>query len=257
MLRRRWTVVGDQVIHSRETAGAWDPEARPIVLVHGVGTTSHYYRPLLEALAGRVPAVAVELPGIGGSSSDRIPTDVAGQADVVAAWLRATAIRPAAVVGNSMGAQTVVELARRHPELASRPVLIGPTVDADARSLPRQLGRLLLDAPLERRSMLAIAVADAFRTRRRAVLRYARASLDHRIEERIGGVTVPIVVVRGERDPIAPRRWVQQLVDAAPSASMHEIADGAHACHHGEPEAVAALLVDLVACPDAGGLSER
>jgi pimeloyl-ACP methyl ester carboxylesterase len=233
------------VLHSRETAAASVPGARPVLLLHGVGTTTRYHRPLLHALQGRVPAVAVELPGIGSSSSDDIPSSVAGQADIVAEWLRATGRRPLVVVGNSMGAQTAVELAVRHPDLAERVVLLGPTVDRRARSLPRQVVRLAVDATRERASLLAITATDSFLTRRRAVNRYLRAALDHRIEERIVRVDARVVVVRGERDPLVPRRWARRLADAAPHGRFHEVPGAAHAVHHGRPEAVADLLVEV------------
>jgi pimeloyl-ACP methyl ester carboxylesterase len=121
---------------------------------------------------------------------------------VLAAWLRATGRHPAVLVGNSMGAQTVVELAIRHPALVERLVLIGPTMDQAARSPLRQIRRLLVDATVERPSLIALTLADTFRTRRRAVYRYFRAALDHHIEERVPLVAAPILVVRGERDVV-------------------------------------------------------
>lgn len=243
MLIRRWTVVEDKVLHSRETADAsWRAE-RPLVLLHGVGTTSRYYRPLLRALDGEAPAAAVELPGIGSSSRRHVPDDVAGQAEVVAGWLRATRRHPVVLVGNSMGAQTAVEVALHAPELVDALVLLGPTVDVAARSAPRQLGRLLVDATYERPGMLAVAATDSFLTRRSAVLRYFRASLRHPIEERIGFVTVPVVLVRGSADPLAPRCWVRRLAAMVAQGSVVEIPYAAHACHHGQPRPVAALLL--------------
>jgi 2-hydroxy-6-oxonona-2,4-dienedioate hydrolase len=197
----RWTVVDGDTIHSRETVDASAADARLIILVHGVGTTARYFGPLLRELDGKAPAAAVELPGIGGSSAAAIPRDIPQQADVLAEWVRATGRHPAVLVGNSMGAQTVVELAIRHPALVERLVLIGPTMDPAARSALRQIGRLLLDATAERPSLIALTFSDTFRTRRRAVYRYFRAALDHHIEERIPLVSAPVLVVRGNVMP--------------------------------------------------------
>jgi pimeloyl-ACP methyl ester carboxylesterase len=249
VLVRHLIAVGDVTIHSRETADASAADGPHVVLVHGVGTTSRYFVPLLRELDGRVPAAAVELPGIGSSSSAPVPDDVAGQADVLAAWLRATGRSPAVLVGNSMGAQTVVELAVRHPELAERLVLIGPTMDPAARTPLRQIGRLLVDATVERPSLLALTLSDTFRTRRLAVYRYFRAALAHRIEARVPMVSVPILVIRGSRDPVAPRRWARSLADVAPRGRFVEVPGAAHAAHHGRPDLVAALLLDAVGRP--------
>lgn len=244
---RRWTMVGDAVIHSRETQDANRGTRPTIVMVPGVGTTSRYARPLLDALEGSVPASAVELPGLGSSSSIEIPRDIPAQSDVVAAWLRTTGRWPAIVVGNSMGAQTAVELAIRHAELVEQLVLIGPTIDAEARGLFRQAGKLLVDATIERPSMLLLTITDGFLTRRRAVLRYVQAAFAHHLEDRIGLVQVPVTIIRGELDPLAPRRWVRRLTELAPQGRSVEVAGGGHACHHGRPDAVAALLLELVA----------
>lgn len=252
MIVRRWTMVGADVIHSRETTDVAGPAAPDHVLLHGVGATTRYFRPLLHALEGRVPAAAVDLPGIGPSSSPHPPSDIVAQADVVADWLRTTGRHPATLVGNSMGAQTAVEVAVRHPDLTERLVLIGPTMDPAARGPARQIGRLLVDATVERPSLIWLTLSDTFLTRRRDVRRYFVAALQHRIEERVALVPVPVLVVRGERDPIVPRRWARELADTAPRGSLIEVPGGAHACHHGRPQAVADLLMTAICGPATG-----
>lgn len=243
MLLRRWTVVGDRVLHSRETADAGRPGARPVVLVHGSGTTSRYFRPLLQVLDGRLPASAVELPGIGASPPVDVPTDVAGLADVLAAWLRTTGRYPVTLVGNSMGAQVVTDTAIRHPDLVSRLVLIGPTVDANRRGFFRQVGLLLLDATRERPSLVATALTDGLLSARRATFRYIRAALRHRLEDRLPLVRVPVTIVRGARDPMVGQSWVEELHAGTPDAELVVVPDAAHGAHHGRPHALAELLL--------------
>lgn len=243
MLLRRWTVVGDRVLHSRETADAARPGARPFVLVHGSGTTSRYFRPLLQALDGRAPATAIELPGIGASPRVAVPADVAGLADVLADWLRATSRHPTTLVGNSMGCQVVTDVAIRHPDLVDRLVLIGPTVDRHRRNLLRQAGLLLVDATRERVSLVLTVLTDSALTSSIATSTYIRAALRHRIEDRLPLVRVPVTIVRGERDPMVGQAWVEELASLAPDAKLIVLPVAAHGSHHGRPHVVADLLL--------------
>jgi pimeloyl-ACP methyl ester carboxylesterase len=213
------------------------------VLVHGSGTTSRYFRPLLQELDRRgAAASAVELPGIGASSTHDLPRTVAAMADVLAAWLHTTGRAPTTLVGNSMGTQIVTDCAIRHPELVDRLVLVGPTVDRDGRNLPEQAAKLLLDATRERPSLVATVATDALLTSRRAVWTYVAAALRHRLEQRIGLPQVPILIVRGERDPMVPRDWCERLVARSQRGRLVEVAGAAHGTHHGRPEAVADLV---------------
>ncbi|GGI09311.1 alpha/beta fold hydrolase [Egicoccus halophilus] len=245
MLIRRWTVVGHRVLHSRETTDASRPGRPPLVLVHGSGTTSRYFRPLLQALDGTVPAAAVELPGIGSSSADDIPTDVAGLADVLADWLRTTRRHPTTLVGNSMGCQVVTDVAIRHPELVERLVLIGPTVDRHRHGFFRQAALLLADAFRERPSLIATVLTDSALTNRSAALKYMRAALRHRIDQRLPLVRQPVLIVRGERDPMVTQPWVEELRDLTRDVRLEVVRGAGHGTHHGHPHVVAGLLEPL------------
>lgn len=56
-------------------------------------------------------------------------------ADLVPAWMAAWGREGSTVVGHSVGAQTAADLAARHPGTVGGIVLVGPTVDRQARSM--------------------------------------------------------------------------------------------------------------------------
>jgi pimeloyl-ACP methyl ester carboxylesterase len=86
----------------------------PVVLLHGLGGSSAYMRPLAERLARTRRVVAVDLPGHGGSDPLE-PFSLAGAARVLArAAALAGAERPA-VLGHSFGAPLAVEWAAAGP----------------------------------------------------------------------------------------------------------------------------------------------
>src|SRR5690606_12966074 len=104
------------------------------VLVHGIGVSSRYFRPLALELVRHGSVYLIDLPGYGAAPDPRTEVTLDGHADAVASLLRGLTARETVVVGHSMGAQVVVSLARRHPPLVSRLVLLGPTMEPGRRT---------------------------------------------------------------------------------------------------------------------------
>jgi pimeloyl-ACP methyl ester carboxylesterase len=60
-------------------------------------------------------------------------------------------------------------------------------------------------------------------------------------------VTVPTLVIRGERDPIAPRPWGQQVATLLPQGRLIEIPGAGHDAMFSHPAVVAAEILGGVA----------
>ncbi|WP_135467197.1 alpha/beta fold hydrolase [Crenalkalicoccus roseus] len=254
-LRSARRQAGPWRMHARIAAGAPPPGRVPVVMAQGLVISSLYFVPLLERLGRDFPAACPDLPGFGRSDAPERPLDTGGLADALAAWMRAEGMAPAALLGNSYGCQIAVECALRHPELVRALVLQGPTAPPELReSGPRLAARGLLDWAREWRTGLL----DQLRTspfRGRFTQNEMRR---HRIEERILGVSVPVLVVGGSRDPIAPPGWCERLARAAPRGACRVIPGAAHQMISASALELArvarAFLLDLP--PAAGGAAQ-
>src|SRR5690348_10265760 len=96
---------------------------QPLALIHGLGMSSRYMVRLARLLCAGRPIYAPDIPGFGRSETPPRALDVQGQADLLAAWMRALGLDRAAFLGHSLGSQVVADLASRHPELVERLVL--------------------------------------------------------------------------------------------------------------------------------------
>lgn len=85
---------------------------RPLLLIHGLGGTWRSWAPVLEPLAAARALIVPDLPGHG--RTPMMPDiSVPRLADVVTEFLEANDLRDVDMVGSSMGARLVLELARR------------------------------------------------------------------------------------------------------------------------------------------------
>ena len=206
--------VGGWEIHAIHSAAA-PPERPPVVLVHGWGVAGRYLVPLAEQLAADFPVYVPDLPGHGLSGKPRDALTLGELAGALAAWMEAAGIAPAVVVGQSFGCQIVSDLAARHPERVLGLVLIGPTVDARARSIPRQIGRLVLAGLWERVSLIPIVVRDYLRMGLRRLRGELHEMFADAIELRLARIAAPGLVIRGAKDAVVPLRWARRSGRAA------------------------------------------
>ena len=218
----------------------------PVVLVHGFGISSSYFVPLAERLAGRVELYAPDLPGHGKSDTPPEPLDIAGLAEALQRWLRETGLERVAVIGHSMGCQVAVELAARNPGLVERLVLIGPTLDREARSLRRTLPRFVAGGLRERPSRglfsLGVLIARDYLRMGTRLVDELRAMFAHAIEVSLPRVTAPVLFVRGEQDRVVPQRWIEELAALAPGSTIVVVPGAAHAVHYSHPGALARAI---------------
>jgi pimeloyl-ACP methyl ester carboxylesterase len=133
----------------------------PLLLVHGLMTTSYSWRYVLEPLGKRFTLYVPDLPGAG--RTDRV-NDRAYHPEAIAQWLgalqRALGIRGERVIGNSMGGYLCMRLALSDPDAISR------FVCAHAPGVPESrlvLLRAALAVPGARRLLSHIIRRDPLR----------------------------------------------------------------------------------------------
>ena len=244
-LTRRWRSVGGLRLHERYRD---DAVGAPIVCVHGLGVSSRYLLPTAARLAERHRVYVPDLPGFGHSDDPPRVLDVRAEADVLEAWLVAAAIDRAVFLGNSMGCQVIVDLAARRPHLVERAVLVGPTMDARARSLPRQTARLLATGLFEPPGLnVLVAYEYLFVAGPRRTLATAQAALADPIEEKLPLVAAPTLVVRGSHDAIVPQRWAEEVTRLLPDARLVVVPGAAHAVNYNSPRELVRLVQAFVA----------
>lgn len=211
----------------------------PVVLVHGIGMSHRYFSRLQDVLGEGHAVFSVDLPGFGGLPKPGTDVDIPTMAAALAGVVAGLGVGPCVLVGHSMGAQWVVELAAQRPDLVSHAVVIGPVSDSEHRSVAAQSLALGLDCLGEPPLANAIVFTDYVRCGIPWYLTQVRHMIAYPIEERVADLRVPLLVLRGERDPIAGMRWCRMLRDRAGEGDLAVIPGSRHVAQFSRPRAVA------------------
>lgn len=220
-------------------------EGPAIVLIHQTPRSWDEYRDVIPLLAARHLVIAPDTVGFGASDLPGGVTEtIELYADGLTVLLGALDLADVIVVGHHTGALVALELAARQPTpvralvLSSAPyktpversdALAGPGIDdvverADGTHLVELWQRRQSFYPADRRDLLRRLVTDALRAGDRAEEGH-RAVNRYAVEDRVGRVSVPVLLLTAPDDPFA-YPMVDRWRAALPGAALSEIPGG-------------------------------
>jgi pimeloyl-ACP methyl ester carboxylesterase len=245
-LKRR---AGEHMNGSNGNGSAPELEETPIVLVHGL-SSSRTLKPLIRALGTRRPVFAPDLPGFGMSGQPIHPLDIPGLADALRRWMLDNQLAPATVVGVAFGCQVAVDLAAAYPASVDKLVLVGPMFDPKARTPGRLALRWARNAPRSSPRLAPTVVHDFIDAGPWRSVRTLRQALDDPMEDKLGDIEAPTLVVRPERDHLVREEWTERVAELIPDSELVTLPKAAH--HIGSKTAarLTALLVPFLAESD-------
>nr|WP_306631165.1 alpha/beta hydrolase [Arthrobacter ulcerisalmonis] len=213
------------------------------MLLHGIGMSHRYYRKLQALLAEHGDTLAIDLPGFGGTPTPNRQLSIADYAVHTAAVLEKMGVTQAVLVGHSMGAQFATELAVQHPDLVSHVVLLGPVVNPEQSTVRQQTLALGLDSLRESPAGNAVVLTDYARAGLRWYLTELPVMMTYDLGAQLALVPQPVLVIRGSRDPVAPRPWCEKLAVTAPNGRFLELPGKPHMVQHGAVSVTTAAIL--------------
>lgn len=224
-------------------------EATPIVLVHGL-SSGRTLKPLIRALGTRRPVYAPDLPGFGMSDQPIHPLDIPGLADALRRWQLDNELSPAIVVGVAFGCQVAADLAAAYPAAVDRLVLVGPMFDPKVLSPGRLALRWARNAPRSSPRLVPTIVHDFIDAGPWRSARNLRQALDDPIEDKLGDIEAPALVVRPERDHLVPEAWTERVAELIPDSELVTLPKTAHTIGPKAAARLTALMVPFLAESD-------
>jgi 2-hydroxy-6-oxonona-2,4-dienedioate hydrolase len=244
------------VIGMFPTAARWIERGRgePVILLHGLMGEKDHWETTLEALAPICRALAPELPIF---DAEQAEPSVEGLADYVHRFMVALGMRRAVVGGNSLGGHLALELALEWPECVSGLILTGssglfergftrvvphvPTTAFVRDKMQEIFYDSALVTPAWVESVRRILVTRAYALR---LVHVARSAKRSNLEERLGALRVPTLLVWGKDDRITPVEVAERFRVLIPSAELITIANCGHAPMLEQPPMFNAIVED-------------
>lgn len=255
MIETMRTVAPDGAVTGARRAGS---AGRALVFVHGVGSTAAIWDAQLAAFGDAYRCFAIELRGNGAlPNPDPGLIARAGFADDVLAVADAAGLDRFTLIGCSLGGVVAFELwngaARARLEALA---LVGSFAHypqaqsyADGVKAAAQAAGDMRAFAEQRAAKLGLPATRL----RETIEQMARKSLpcylaatqatwtgDYR--DLLATIDVPVLVVHGEHDSVAPRALSQEIADGIPGARLASIPGAGHVANADAPEAFNALL---------------
>ena len=237
----------DRLLANGTVNAAQSGEGPPLFLFHSLLSDRASFDAIVPELAGSFQTIVPELPGYGRSLT--VEGGLAAVADRMAeaVWDAAGGV-PSIMLGNGYGGFVALQMAIRHPKIASRLVLAdcGAAFSEPGREAFRNMAKVSRAKGLEAITDVAMRRLfapefqerhpDLMQDRRAAFLRTdpdvfraaceALAGLDLRTE--LAAVTVPVLVLVGEHDEATPPPMSRELAAGLPHAELKIIPGCAH-----------------------------
>jgi len=260
----------DRVFANGTVNAAQSGNGPPLFLLHSLLSDRASFDAIVPLLSPSFRVIVPELPGFG--LSPAVSGGLAEVADRIAAAVKdAAGGEQAIVLGNGYGGFVALQMAIRHPALATKFILAdcGAAFSEPGRQAFRNMAAAseakglaaITDVAMRRlfASEFQAAHPDLMADRRAAFLKTdpkvfraacaALAELDLRPE--LGKVAVPVLVLVGEHDEATPPPMSHELAAGLPNARLKIIAGCAHVPQLQAPAAFLDAIADFLTTSDA------
>jgi pimeloyl-ACP methyl ester carboxylesterase len=206
-----------------------------VILLHGLGGVKEMWMANWGALSNGHHVYALDQIGFGHSDKPFAEYKIATWVDFLYGFMQSENIRPATLVGNSLGGWIALEFTAQHPEMVEKLVLVdaaglawgsgGPVVDLNPSSIAGW--RTLLEALFyDKKKVTDQLVLQVFTdhlhnndgyTIERTLAGFAHPEFE---DDKLKSIHVPTLVVWGRQDELIAVTQAEKFRDGIPGAKV-------------------------------------
>jgi pimeloyl-ACP methyl ester carboxylesterase len=247
-------------IHYYEAEPGMPGGGVPLVLVHGLADRDESWAPMLKRL--KAAGFHVYAPDLLGAGRSPAPADgdysITTQEKVVADFIQSLGLQKPDVGGWSSGGWIVLKLALDHPDMLDRVVVYDsaglkrpagtagsvfrPQSEEDVQKLASALGAPRLPGFIARDALRRLQRQQWITDKAMASM----ASGGDTLDERLGGLQAPLLIVWGSDDKLLPLSEGMRMHELDPRSNLEIVEGCGHLAPKMCPARVAAATVDFL-----------
>lgn len=247
----------------------WDEQGQgaPVLLIMGLGYTSHMWHRTRPALNAHYKTLALDNRGVGRSDVPPGPYSIALMASDAAAVLDAAGAESAHIFGVSMGGMIAQEFALQYPKRVRSLILGctasgGPTaVRADAEATQMLMTRnkmtseqalvapvpFIYDSTTPRERIDEdLAIRKQWLPRPEAYTAQLQGIIAWETYSRLSGITAPTLVIHGEHDRLVPPGNGKLIAERIPGAKLAMIPHASHLFTTDQTEVAHGVILEFL-----------
>ncbi|MGQ7890267.1 alpha/beta fold hydrolase [Paenibacillus sp. WC2504] len=243
-------------------------QGAPVILLHGFPLDHRMWQAQVEALSDNYRVITPDLRGMGHSDVPKANISIEQYADDILTMMDKMDIQKAALGGFSMGGYVAFALLRKAPKRFTGLLLANTRPEADGLEARKNrmnmasalydkgasaardamLPKLLTEQTAKDQPGLVESLSAVMASMPAEGLVHASLAMAFRSDsvDLLGAISVPTLVIAGEKDLIAPPDVMKKMADAIPGASFHAIPEASHLAPMEKPEAFNALLFEFL-----------
>ncbi|MCB9025161.1 MAG: alpha/beta hydrolase [Bdellovibrionaceae bacterium] len=251
-----------KVFYQQQGAG------KDIVFIHGIGASHHIWRDVSPILAKQsFRSTLIDLPGFGRSSKIRFKSySLDAQTERLYKILEKLELTSIFIVGSSMGGTLALYLAKSHPDLVSKIIVIGPATNPKLVPLPfyrwpqfsyllkffnnRILMNIVLRIILNNYSVInSSRIAYSLKNQHEdpyatyTFLKATEALDDPRMPQIFSQIQQAVIILYGKKDRMVPAKYIFELQNTLPHSQVIFHETGGHHLMEDDPAWVAKQLI--------------
>ena len=252
-------------------------KGNPMVLVHGIPTSSFLWRNVIEELSAHGRVIALDLPGFGFSDPPQNGDyRISSYAHIFGCFLEALSIEGATLVCHDLGGPIVLTYALRHPDKYERLIILDTFLHRDLPPWPlsmkmakiRPIGEIFmwLGGKSIARAGLEEGVMDKSRISEGIVKRYympdgnpdklnksmlGTLRIDYMkdlefIEKNLKTIEKPTLILWGEKDTYLPISLGERIHKDIMGSKMERISNCGHFVPEDQPERATKIIAEFI-----------